>query len=153
MQEAVRNEAELNAKNIRKWVPRLVRIAKDLERFVNDKGPSPPGVNPGHAGLTEAAFQALVESPVAARHMLPCVHTALATVRYRLGEGNAVKRRVDAELVEYTAAFPGLLPEAYTAAARLHARIEQLLEIYKELPDALERLIEYVYTQDCGADG
>ena len=152
MQKAVNNEAELNAKSIRSWIPRLLPIAKDLEAFVNDKGPSPPGVNPGHAGLTEAAFEALLESPMAALYMSPCLVTALATAHYRLGEGNAVKRAVDTALVEYTATLPGPLPETYTAAARLHARIEQLLEIYKQLPDALEMLIELGDTQDCGDD-
>ena len=152
LQEAVSNEAELNARSIRRWIPELVSVAKELETFINDKGPSRPGVNPGHAGLTEAAFEALLESPMAARYMSPCLVTALATVHYRLSEGNAVKRTVDAALAEYTATFPEGLPEAYTAAARLHARIEQLLEIYKVLPDALERLIELGDTQDCGED-
>ena len=42
LQEAVRNEAELNARSIRRWIPKLLPIAKDLEDFVNDKGLSPP---------------------------------------------------------------------------------------------------------------
>lgn len=153
LETAVRSEAELNARKIREWVPGLLRIAEDLERFVNDKGATRPSVEPGYGGLTNAAFEALVESPVAARHILPCVHTALATARYRLSEGNSVKRELDVALVEYTATFPGALAEGHSSAARLHARIEQLVMIYKDLPDALDKLIEFVDLQDCGVGG
>ena len=153
LQEAVQHEARLNATSIRRWIPSLVGIAEDLQAFVNDKGPAPPAVNPGHAGLTATALQLIVENPVAARHMLPCLHTLFATVRYRLDEGNAVKTHVDSALAEYTASLPGPLPEAYIAAARLHARIEQLLMIYKDLPASLEQLKKFVgsgETQFCG---
>lgn len=152
LREAVVHEARLNATSIRRWIPSLVGIAKDLEAFIKDKGSAPPSVNPGHAGLTAAALQLLVESPIAARHVLPCLHTVFATVRYRLDEGNAVKTHVDTALADYTATFPGLLSESHEAAARLHARIEQLLMIYKDLPASLEQLIEADDARLCGDD-
>ena len=152
LKEAVRNEAGQNARSIRRWVPKLTHVAKSLQDFVNDKGHVPPGVDPGHGSLTVVALQVPIESPVAARHMLPCLHTTLAAIHYRLREGNMVKREVDAALVEYTATFPGPLPEAYIAAARLHARIEQLLEIYKKMPDGLGMLVEVINAQNCGED-
>ena len=76
----------------------------------------------------------------------------LNSTRSRLSEGNAVKRDVDAAVAEYTATLPGSLPEAYTAAARLHARIEQLVEIYSPMPRLLRILALLVDVQDCSQE-
>ena len=56
---------------------------------------------------------------------------------------------MDAALVEYTATFPGPITDAYTAAARLHARIEQLLSVYKGMPDTLEAMIDLLDAEEC----
>ena len=83
------------------------------------------------------------------RHLLPCQHTALATAHYRLSEANAVKKEVDTALVAYTVAAAEPLPYAYSAAARLHARIEQLLEIYKVFPSTVDELSELLDLKEC----
>ena len=149
LKEAVRGEACLNARSIRRWIPKLVNIARDLQTFVNDKGASPPRVNPGHGGMTEVAFRVFAESALATRYIVPSSHTALATMHYRLREGNMIKRAVDTALADYTATFPGPLPEAHAAAARLHARIEQLLEVYTALPVGLQVLLKQLDMPDC----
>ena len=137
LKESVRNEARNNARNIRKWIPTLVDVTKNLQDFVNNKGHERPGFDPGYGSLMVTASQQLTESSMAARHMLPCLHSALAAMHYRLNEGNNIKREADTALVEYTATLPGPLPDAYIAAARLHARIEQLLYVYKQIPEPL----------------
>ena len=149
LKESVRNEARTNANSIRKWVPKLIEIAQNLQIFVNNKEQDRPGADPGYGSLLVSALQQLSESPVAARHLLPCLHTAMSAMLYRLVEGNDIKREVDTALVDYTATFPGSLPDAYTAAARLHARIEQLLLIYKQMPDYLDALDQLFDAQNC----
>lgn len=152
LQEAVGAEAEQNARNIQRWLPRLVNIARDLESFVNDKDASRPGVNPGYGMLTETTLSEAVESRVATRYLPWCVLSALNGVRNRLSEGNAVKREVDAALADYTATLPGPPAEAYTAAALLHARIEELVGIYAPMPRLLGLLRSLVAMEDCSAE-
>ena len=152
LKEAIRAEANQNAGNIERWLPGLVTIAKGLESFVNDRGSNRPGVNPGYGMLTETAFSEAVENPIATRYLPRCVLSALEGARGRLSEGNAVKRYVDAALAEYTATFPGPLTDAYIAAARLHAFIEQLVEIYSRMPSLLHLVPALLDLQDCSEE-
>ena len=102
--------------------------------------------------LTETAFSEAVENPIATRYLPRCVLSALEGARGRLSEGNAVKRYVDAALAEYTATFPGPLTDAYIVAARLHAFIEQLVEIYSRMPSLLRLVPAFLDLQDCSEE-
>ena len=149
LKESLRYEVRINARNIRKCIPHLVVVTNILQDFVNNENHDRPGANPGYGSLMVTASQALIESPVAARHILPCLHNTLAAMHYRLREGNDIKREVDTALVEYTGTFPRPLSDAYVAAARLHARIEQLLYVYKKLPYYLDGLGQVIDAHRC----
>lgn len=149
LKESLRSQTRSNARNIRKWIPKLVIVAQNLQNFVNNKSDDRPGANPGYGSLMVTAYQGLIDNPKASRYILPCLYTALTAMRDRLGEANYVKREVDAALVQYTGTFPRPLSEAYAAAARLHARIEQLLSIYAKMPSQLGMLERVIDVQSC----
>ena len=140
---AARFEAEENANDIRRWQRSLLVVAQELEDFINHQKSSRPGINPGYSRFRTRALGALVQSPIATRHMKPCVISTLAQVHTRLTEANHVNTATDAALVQYTATYTQTLQESYTAAARLHAHIEQLLNIYAGLPDYLHLVADH----------
>ena len=140
---AARFEAEANANDIRRWQQSLLNVVQPIEDFVSERKSPRPGINPGYSRFRTRALEALVESPIATRHMRPCVISTLAQVHSRLTEANRVHTAADAALVEYTATYPQPLQESYSAAARLHAHIEQLLKVYEGLPDALHLVAEH----------
>ena len=149
---SVRIEASINAENIRKWIPELIGIIGILEDFVENRNPKSPAIDVDYGSLVLAAHELLTENLATARHIQPCLHTSLTAMHHRIREGNNVKRAVDDALVEYTAASVGPLPDAYVAAARLHARIEQLLHVYKMIPGYLARLLHRMDKPNCGKE-
>ena len=140
---AARHEAAENANDIGRWQASLLRVVKPLETFINERESSRPQINPGYSRLRTHALGALVDSPIATRHMRPCAVSTIAQLRIRLIEANRVHTAADAALIEYTATFPQPLEESYSAAARLHAHIEQLLKIYEGLPDRLHLVSDH----------
>ena len=140
---AARFEAEENANDIRRWRRSLLNVVQPISDFVMERKSSRPDINPGYARLRTSALGALVQSSIAIRHMRPCVISTLAQVHSRLNEANRVQTTIDAALVEYTATYRQSLRESHSAAARLHAHIEQLLKIYEGLPDRLHLVADH----------
>ena len=138
---SIKIEALQNARRIRSDLPELARVASDLEKFVVTKGTSLPGVEPGYGTLTTGSLQSSVSDPTVTRHLLPCARTLLFVFRDRLDQAARARTEAHTALVDYTGTAPGPISDSHVAAARLHARIEQLIVAYTDLPDGLEILV------------
>ena len=140
---AAKFEAEENANDVHRWRRSLLDAIQPIEDFVNERKSSRPDINPGYARLRTSALGELVQSPIAFRHMRPCVISTLSQVHIRLTEANRIQANTDAALVEYNATLPQPLRESYSAAARLQAHIEQLLKVYEGLPVRLHLIADH----------
>lgn len=142
---SILSATKINNGKLREWTPKLIGIARELEDFINNKEQKRPDVEPGYGALQTTALEQLINNPMVARYLLPCVNNALASILHRMNAANDIKVEVDNALIDYTATYPGSLSDSYLAATRLHGRIEQLLEIYGKLyidPDDMNKIMD-----------